>query len=61
MMQADLADNVSFIREFDYPVDDQLESALVEAATWADEAVKERSKALNRKYSVWRDPQKMMG
>jgi hypothetical protein len=61
MMQADLADEVSFIREFGYPLDEQLESAVVEAAKWADEAMKERSKTLNRKYSGWRDPQKMMG
>jgi hypothetical protein len=60
-MQADVADEVSFIKEFSYEDDASLERAIIDAATWADRAVMERSKSLNRKYSAWRSPTQLMG
>src|SRR5260370_733684 len=58
-MQADIADEVSYIREFSYQEEAELESMVVTAAKWADEAVTARAHALNRLYK-WRSPEKMM-
>jgi hypothetical protein len=60
-MQADIGDEVSFIKEFSYTDDASLEQTIVEAATWAGGAVIERAKSLNRKYSAWRSPTQLMG
>lgn len=60
-MQADIGDEVSFIKEFNYAEEIDLEQAVTAAVTWAGEAVTERAKSLNRKYSGWRSPTKIMG
>ena len=60
-MQADVGDEVSFIKEFSYEDDARLEQAVMDASTWADGAVMERAKSLNRKYSAWRSPTQIMG
>jgi hypothetical protein len=60
-MQADIGDEVSFIKVFSYKDEDSLEQTIVEAATWAGGAVIERAKSLNRKYSAWRSPTQLMG
>jgi hypothetical protein len=60
-VQADIAAEVSFIKDFDYPSDADLEKTLVEAAKWANETVEERARRLNREYSDWRGPYKIMG
>ena len=59
-MQSNISDEVSFIREFGYVDDEALKSAVFEAAKWANEEVEERAKTLNRKYSDWRSPKKIM-
>jgi hypothetical protein len=60
-VQADIGDEVSFIKEFSYSDDASLEQAITDAATWASGIVKERTKNLNRKYSAWRSPTQIMG
>ena len=60
-MQADIGDEVSFIKEFSYADDASLEQVVIDAATWADGAVMERAKRLNRRYSAWRSPTQIMG
>ena len=60
-MQTDIAAEVSFIRTFDYESDAEFKEAVVKAASWANEAVNERAKRLNREYSGWRGPDKIMG
>ncbi len=60
-MQADIGDEVSFIKEFSYEDEASLEQTIVEAVTWAGGAVIERAKSLNRKYSAWRSPTQLMG
>lgn len=60
-MQADVSDEVSFIKEFKYADDVSLASAITEAALWATSTVGERAQTLNRKYSTWRSPTKIMG
>jgi len=59
-MQADLADDVTFIKEFAYAGDDELEVTALQAANWANGAVAERAKSLNRRYSAWRSPEKIV-
>jgi hypothetical protein len=60
-MQADVADEVSFIKEFTYEDDASLDQAIIDAATRTSGAVVERAKSLNRKYSAWRSPTQLMG
>jgi hypothetical protein len=59
LMQSDISDQVSYIKEFPYD-DSDFEQVVIVAAKWADEAVKDRARKLNRKYSAWRSPQKIM-
>jgi hypothetical protein len=59
-MQADVADEVSYIQEFSYDDDAELETVVNSAASWANEAVTSRAHDLNRKYSQWRNPHTMM-
>lgn len=61
MMQADIDDDVSYIKEFDYEGEADLRQAVGQAASWADEAVIQRAQNLNRKYADWRSPAKIMG
>ncbi len=58
-MQADIADEVSYIHEFSYEEEAELESVVAQAAKWANEAVTTRAHALNRMYE-WRSPEKIM-
>jgi len=60
-MQASITDDVSFMREFSYALDAQLETTVLEAARWAHQSVTERAIMLNHKFSSWRGPNKMMG
>lgn len=60
-MQADISDEVLFIKDFGYEPESDLTRVVHDAANWASETVIERSKTLNRKYSSWRSPQKLMG
>jgi len=60
-MQDDITDEVTFISSFDYDTDDNFESAIFQAAKWADEFVAKRAARLNRKYGSWRGPNRMMG
>jgi hypothetical protein len=59
-MQTDIGDEVSFLKVFKYESDAEIEGTVTEAATWANEAVNERAKRLNRD-SDWRGPDKIMG
>lgn len=59
-MQADIGAEVSFIKVFGYDRDEDVERVITEAAKWADNAVNDRAKMLNREYSNWRSPQKLM-
>jgi hypothetical protein len=59
-MQADIGDEVSFIKEFNYEEQGKFEQTIKQAATWASEAVNQRSQSLNRKY-CWRSPTKVLG
>jgi hypothetical protein len=60
-MQADISDEVSFIKGFDYEEDAELGQLVEQAAAWASEAVSLRSQSLNRKYSGWRSPVRIQG
>lgn len=60
-MQADVADEVSFLKQFSYEDDVDLVRVIREASSWANDAVAERARNLNRKYSSWRSPTKIMG
>lgn len=60
-MQADIGDEVSYIREFDYEKAPDIQKLIKEVVTWADETVNQRAQTLNRKYSAWRSPAKIMG
>jgi hypothetical protein len=60
-MQADIGDEVSFIREFDYEDEAEIGQVVEQAAAWASEAVSQRSQSLNRKYSNWRSPTRIQG
>lgn len=59
-MQADIADEIQFMREFSYMEDTDFEARILDAAKWADETVNSRARRLNRKYSEWRGPDKIM-
>ena len=59
-MQADIASEVAFIREFRHTGDTDFEQSVIEAGRWASEAVQERARALNRQYSGWRSPDNIM-
>lgn len=59
-MQDDITEEVTFIRGFDYGADSEIENTVIKAAEWADEFVKRRARRLNRKYSQWRGPNKVM-
>jgi hypothetical protein len=58
-MQANVGDEVAFIKEFAYG-ENELQDAVIEAAKWGDETVNERSRALNRRYRDWRSPNRIM-
>ena len=58
-MQADIADNVSFMKAIEYDSDDFLEEAVREAVEWAQETVTLRSRNFNRKYE-WRSSQNVL-
>ncbi|MGE5206836.1 MAG: hypothetical protein ACM3PW_14565, partial [Chlamydiota bacterium] len=60
-MQADIGDEVSFIRDFSYDDEGDFERVISDAVDWANHAVRERANNLNRKYSDWRSPGKLMG
>lgn len=60
-MQATITDDVSFMQEFSYELDDQLETTVLTAAQWADQAVAKRARTLNQKFSEWRGPNNIMG
>jgi hypothetical protein len=60
-MQADIGDEVSFIKELDYELEAELGQLVEQAAAWASEAVSQRSQSLNRKYSGWRSPARIQG
>ena len=60
-MHADIADEVSFIRDFSYDSDAEFEGVILEAARWADETVKKRAMTLNWRYRDWRGPDRTMG
>jgi hypothetical protein len=58
-MQADIADDVSFMKAVEYDSDEELEVAVDQAVSWAQEIVKARSHNFNRKYT-WRSPEKIL-
>jgi hypothetical protein len=60
-MQADIGDEVSFIKELDYELEAELGQLVEQAAAWASEAVSQRSQSLNRKYSGWRSHARIQG
>jgi hypothetical protein len=60
MMQADLTAELSYMKDFDYESDSDLAEVVRWASDWADLAVRERSKRLNRRFSNWRSPEKIM-
>jgi len=59
-MHAALSEEVTFLKVISYERDTQLETAVVEAAEWAAQAVDERANTLNRLYQAWRSPAKIM-
>jgi hypothetical protein len=59
-MQADIADEVGFIKSFVYENSDTFKDAVATAGSWANAAVEERAKKLNREYSDWRSPERIM-
>jgi hypothetical protein len=59
-MQAEIADEVQFMEEFSYVLDAEFEARVLDAARWADETVCERARRLNRRYSGWRAPDKIV-
>jgi hypothetical protein len=59
-MQAAITGEISFMREFGYSDDSALGATVLDAARWADEAVFERARTLNRLYGEWRNPNKIM-
>jgi hypothetical protein len=59
-MQDDITEEVNFIRGFDYDSDVDIENTVIGAAQWADEFVKKRAMRLNRRYSRWRGPNKVL-
>jgi hypothetical protein len=59
-MQADLTLGVEFVKAIMYDSDTDLERSVLEASAWANAAVEERSRALNRLYSSWRAPEKII-
>ncbi len=60
-MQADIGDEVSYIKEFQYHSEPEFEQVVSHALAWAEKAVLDRSRNLNLKYSAWRSPTKIMG
>lgn len=54
-MQADIADDVTFMKAFEYESDADLEKTVGCAARWAEQVVVARSANFNRKYT-WRNP-----
>jgi hypothetical protein len=59
-MQSDISEEVGFIKSFVYELSDAFEKAVDLAAQWANTAVEERAKKLNREYSSWRSPERIM-
>jgi|GEM_PF-2732922 len=59
-MQADIASDVSFIKQVDYASEGDLDDAVRQAVDWANKAVLDRASTLNRLYSDWRSPEKIM-
>ena len=59
-VQADIADEVTFLKQIDYESEEDLSQAVVEAVSWANRAVLNRAATLNRKYNTWRTPEKLM-
>ena len=59
-MQADLTIDVDFMKSIAYENDTDLEGAVQKAIVWANETVEERSRRLNRLYSSWRSPEKIL-
>ena len=59
-MQAEIADEGQFMEEFSYVLDAEFEARVLDAARWADETVCERARRLNRRYSGWRAPDKIV-
>lgn len=60
MMQADIAAEVLYIKEFSYDSELDLEGTVGTAADWADSAIIERSRRLNRLFAEWRSPDRIM-
>ena len=58
-MQADIADDVLFMRAIEYESDDKLEDAVQAAVHWAQDTVTKRSQNFNRKYE-WRNRQNVL-
>jgi hypothetical protein len=59
-MQAHLTGKFPFMRAFDYDTDGELEATVLKAAEWADKTVTEWAEQLNRDFSAWRGPNKIM-
>jgi len=59
-MQADVADEVEFMRGFSYTTDENFKLTVRDAAKWADNSVRERAMRLNRSYT-WRGPANILG
>lgn len=60
VMQADLMTEVDFMKTIAYDSNTEIEDAVEKATAWANAAVEERSRTLNRLYSSWRSPDKIM-
>ncbi len=60
MMQADLTAELSYMKDFDYESDSNLAEVVGRAVDWANLAVRERSNRLNRLFSDWRSPERIM-
>jgi hypothetical protein len=59
LMQADIADDVSFMRAIDYQNDEDLEDAVRKGVLWAQETVVTRAQNFNRRYQ-WRSGQNVL-
>lgn len=59
-MQADIGQGVDYIKVFDYESEGDFEKVVSAASAWANSEVEERSKELNRMYSSWRSPERIM-